>query len=109
MNATLKNLMIEFYNTHAYTHHYIFGFRAAGNIWFVLVTAEILPELLKLDKAGADLRHGTALRGHRAHFLSTEERIDVFAAEKDNLLAFSVFDGDLSTCAGSGDPLRVIR
>lgn len=60
MNIALKMKMVEFYNTHAYTHHYIFGFRAAGNIWFVVVTAELLPELLKLDKASRGA--GYALR-----------------------------------------------
>lgn len=59
-NLALMAKMVEFYNRHSYTHNYIFGFRAAGNIWFVLVTAEILPELLKLDKASRGA--GYALR-----------------------------------------------
>ena len=59
-NVALKAKMVGFYNRHSYTHNYIFGFRAAGNIWFVLVTAEILPELLKLDKASRGA--GYALR-----------------------------------------------
>lgn len=59
-NVALFRSMVGFYNEHAFTHSYIFGFRAAGNIWFVVVTAELLPELLKLDKASRGA--GYALR-----------------------------------------------
>lgn len=66
MNATLKNLMIEFYNTNAFTHNYIFGFRMAGNIWYVTVTAEILPELLKLDKASRGAGYALRFKPNKA-------------------------------------------
>ena len=66
MNATLKNLMIEFYNTHAFTHNYIFGFRMAGNIWYVTVTAELLPELLKLDKASRGAGYALRFKPNKA-------------------------------------------
>ena len=66
MNAKLKNLMIEFYNTNAFTHNYIFGFRMAGNIWYVTVTAEILPELLKLDKASRGAGYALRFKPNKA-------------------------------------------
>ena len=66
MNATLKMMMIKFYNGKSYTHNYIFGFRAAGNIWFVFVTAEILPELLKLDKASRGAGYALRFKPNKA-------------------------------------------
>ena len=50
MNTALKEKMVEFYNTNAFTHNYIFGFRMNGNIWMVKVTSKILPFVLMLDK-----------------------------------------------------------
>lgn len=60
MNLALKAEMVKFYNAHAFTHNYIFGFRAAGNIWFARATSELLSELLKLDKSSRGA--GFALR-----------------------------------------------
>ncbi len=60
MNTALKKKMVEFYNTNAYTHKYIFGFRFNGNIWMVKTTSENLEAVLKLDKASRGA--GYALR-----------------------------------------------
>lgn len=91
MNLALKAKMVEFYNSRAFTHRYIFGFRAAGNIWFVLVSAELLPELLKLDKAsrgaGFALRfkpnkaQKALLASHGAKVLCSEKFFDELASE----------------------------
>lgn len=91
MNATLKNMMIRFYNGKSYTHNYIFGFRFGGNVWFVIVTAELLPELLKLDKAsrgaGYALRfkpnkeQKTLLMSYGAKVLCSEKYFDELTAE----------------------------
>ena len=59
-NVALFRKMVEFYNTNAFTHNYIFGFRFNGNIWLVKVTSEILETILKLDKASRGA--GYALR-----------------------------------------------
>lgn len=59
-NVALFRKMVEFYNTNAFTHNYIFGFRFNGNIWLVKVTSEILEVVLKLDKASRGA--GYALR-----------------------------------------------
>lgn len=59
-NVALFRKMVEFYNTNAFTHNYIFGFRFYGNIYMVNVTSEILETVLKLDKASRGA--GYALR-----------------------------------------------
>lgn len=50
-NLALFNEMISKYNQIAFTHNYIFGFEFMGNIYMVETTSEILPYVLKLDKA----------------------------------------------------------
>lgn len=51
MNTTLFNKLINGYETLAYTHNYIFGYEYKGNVYATTVTAEVLPYILKLDKA----------------------------------------------------------
>ena len=51
MNTTLFNHLINEYNRLAYTHEYIFGFAYKGNVYSVKTNAEVLPYVLKLDKA----------------------------------------------------------
>lgn len=50
-NIALFKKMIDRYNELSYTHDYIFGFAYQKNIYMVETTAEILPHILKLDKA----------------------------------------------------------
>ena len=50
-NNELKNTILSFYNKTAYAHLYIMGFRMNGNIYFVIVKAQMLDHLTKLDKA----------------------------------------------------------
>lgn len=50
-NITLFNKMVEFYNSKAYTHNYIFGFNYKGNVYMVKTTSKVLAYVLKLDKA----------------------------------------------------------
>ena len=60
MNTTLFNHLINEYNRLAYTHEYIFGFTYKGNVYTVKATSEVLPYVLKLDKASRG--QGYALR-----------------------------------------------
>ena len=60
MNTTLFNHLINEYNRLAYTHEYIFGFAYKGNVYSVKTNAEVLPYILKLDKASRG--QGYALR-----------------------------------------------
>jgi hypothetical protein len=50
-NNALFREMVNFYNSHAYTHEYIFGINFQGNIYMVKTTSEMLAYVLKLDKA----------------------------------------------------------
>ena len=59
-NTTLFNTMIDKYNELSYTHQYIFGFTYKKNVYAVTATADILPYILKLDKASRGA--GYALR-----------------------------------------------
>ena len=60
MNTTMFEYLINEYNRLAYTHNYIFGFEYKGLVYAVTTTNEILPYILKLDKASRGA--GLALR-----------------------------------------------
>ena len=51
MNIALFYNLIARYNALAYTHNYIFGFTFNGNVYMTFATNEILPFILKIDKA----------------------------------------------------------
>lgn len=59
-NTTIFNHLINGYNTLSFTHNYIFGFEYKGVVYATTVTAEVLPYVLKLDKASRGA--GYALR-----------------------------------------------
>jgi len=47
----MLNTMIRYYNNKAYTHNYIFGFQYKGKVYDIKTNSDILPAILKLDKA----------------------------------------------------------
>ena len=51
MNTALFEMMINRYNELSYTHNYIYGFYFQNMVYMVKATAEIMPYILKLDKA----------------------------------------------------------
>ena len=61
MNIALLYSLISRYNELAFTHNYIFGFTYKGNVYMTITTNEILPFILKVDKAsrgaGLSLRY----------------------------------------------------
>ena len=59
-NTTIFNHLINGYNALSFTHNYIFGFEYRGVVYATTVTAEVLPYILKLDKASRGA--GYALR-----------------------------------------------
>lgn len=59
-NTALYMDMINRYNALAFTHKYIFGFAYKGNVYMAHVDADMLPYILKLDKASRGA--GYALR-----------------------------------------------
>ena len=50
-NTALFEKMVEFYNSRSFTHEYIIGISFQGNIYMVEITSDLLPYILKLDKA----------------------------------------------------------
>lgn len=56
----LFEMMINRYNELAYTHNYIYGFYFQNVVYMVKATAEIMPYILKLEKASRGA--GYALR-----------------------------------------------
>lgn len=51
MNTALFEMMINRYNELSYTHNYIYGFYFQDMVYAVETTADIMPYILKLDKA----------------------------------------------------------
>lgn len=60
MNTALFQIIINRYNELSYTHNYIYGFTFKNMVYMVFTTADIMPYVLKLDKASRD--SGYALR-----------------------------------------------
>ena len=60
MNTALLASMIDRYNEKAYTHNYIYGFCFQNLVYMVKADADIMPYVLKLDKASRG--QGYALR-----------------------------------------------
>ena len=58
--TTIFNLLINRYNSIAYTHNYIWGFEYKKVIYMAITDAEIMPFVCKLDKASRGA--GYALR-----------------------------------------------
>ena len=50
-NTTLFQSMIDRYNELSYTHDYIYGFYYKNVVYMVKTTSDIMPYILKLDKA----------------------------------------------------------
>ena len=51
MDTALFERMINRYNELAYTHNYIYGFTFHDLVYMVKTTADVMPYVLKLDKA----------------------------------------------------------
>lgn len=51
MNTSLFEKMISRYNELSYTHNYIYGFYFQNVVYMVEATADLMPYILKLDKA----------------------------------------------------------
>ena len=62
----MKSTLIRFYNTHAYTHNYILGFRLNKNIYFVVVDAKELDFVTKLDKASRGAGYSLRFKPNKA-------------------------------------------
>ena len=65
-NNELKAMLTAFYNKHAFTHNYILGFRMNGNIYYVVVTSEVLDLVTKLDKASRGAGYSLRFKPNKA-------------------------------------------
>lgn len=91
MNTALFEQMINKYNALAYTHNYIFGFYYKGNVYAVKTTNEVLPYILKLDRASRGA--GMALR-----FCPTnEQKINLIAKGAKVVCSKVYFDDMVAT------------
>lgn len=74
----MLNTMIKYYNDKAYTHHYMFGFQYKGKVYDIKMDSDILPAILKVDKASRG--NGLSLR-FRPNNTIKEMLIDLGAEE----------------------------
>jgi len=62
----IKKHLIDFYIARAYTHLYILGFFADGAVWRVVVTADELDYVTKLDKASRGAGYSLRFKPNKA-------------------------------------------
>ena len=65
--TALFQMMIDRYNELSFTHNYIFGFTYMGGVYATTTTSDILPYILKLDKASRG-------QGYSIRFKPTKEQ-----------------------------------
>lgn len=82
MNTTLHNHLINTYNTKAFTHHYIYGFRFLGNVYIAYATAEDMPYLTKLDKASRGAGYSLRFKPTKAQKTFLLQSAKVLCSEK---------------------------
>ena len=85
-NTTIFNTLISDYNKFSFTHNYIFGFTYKGIVYSVKATSEILPYILKLDKASRGA--GYALRFKPTN----EQKLFLIARGAKAICSTAVFD-----------------
>ena len=64
--SEMKKHLIDFYISRAYTHLYILGFFADGAVWRVVVTADELDFVTKLDKASRGAGYSLRFKPNKA-------------------------------------------
>ena len=90
MNTALFQNMITRYNELSYTHDYIFGFAFKGNIYMITTTSEILPYILKLDRASRG-------QGYSIRFSpNTDQKIFLLTQKAELICSKEYFDLQVS-------------
>jgi hypothetical protein len=84
MNTALFEKLINRYNELAYTHNYIYGFYFQNVVYMVETTAEIMPYILKLDKASRGA-------GYSLRFCPTKEQKAFLLAKGAKVLCSKEF------------------
>ena len=62
----LFEMMVRRYNELAYTHNYIYGFVFQNMVYMVETTSEIMPYVLKLDKASRGAGYALRFKPNKA-------------------------------------------
>lgn len=62
----LKNSMVKFYNSKAYTHEYIFGVVYNHKVYIIHANSKVLCQVLKLDRASRGNGYALRFRPNRA-------------------------------------------
>lgn len=89
MNTALFAHMIDKYNEKAYTHNYIYGFIFQNMVYMVYTTAEVMPYVLKLDKASRGA-------GYSLRFCPTkEQKIFLLAKGAEVLCSKEFFENEV--------------
>lgn len=89
MNTALFAHMIDKYNEKAYTHNYIYGFIFQNMVYMVYTTAEVMPYVLKLDKASRGA-------GYSLRFCPTkEQKIFLLAKSAEVLCSKEFFENEV--------------
>lgn len=90
-NTTLFNNLINRYNALAFTHNYIFGFTYKGIVYAVNTTNEVLPYVLKLDKASRG-------NGYSIRFKpTTEQKLYLIALGAEVVCSTDFFNTTVAT------------
>jgi hypothetical protein len=95
MNETMFNYLINEYNRLAYTHEYILGFAYKGVVYAVKTHADVLPYILKLDKASRGAGYALRFKPNKAvKTLLLSKGAEVLCSEKlfDELCASSKYN-----------------
>lgn len=90
-NITIFNTLINGYNALSFTHNYIFGFEYKGIVYATTVTAEVLPYILKLDKASRGA--GYALR----FCPTTEQKIFLLSKGAEVICSSEYFKNEVAS------------
>lgn len=81
-NTSLFEKMISRYNELSYTHNYIYGFSFQNNIYMVETTTEVMPYILKLDKASRGAGYALRFKPTVAQKLFLMTSASVLCSEK---------------------------
>ena len=84
MNTSLFEKMISRYNELSYTHNYIYGFYFQNVVYMVEATIEVMPYILKLDKASRGA-------GYSLRFCPTKEQKAFLLAKGAQVLCSKEF------------------
>lgn len=96
-NANIMKNLVDFYTEHAFTNHYIFGFRHAGMIYATCLmdADDMLPYVMKLDKASRGQGYSLRFKPDKAQkALLLSQHADAICSEQmfDNMVADSKYN-----------------